>query len=246
MYKVSELISMPVISLYDSMELGIISNVLFDAKYHKCKYLIILNDKNGIQQILDCKNIIKIGSECVFIKNSTMLELSHNQDKNTENSVTLINNKCYSLEGKYYGTSNDVILDDKLKVNQIIFDNLSTILEKNISNLGKVILINLDSNQKTSLAKYKPKTKIQTNKKDNMVKIMIDTIEKDNAKPYNTKSSINKIITDYKFLIGRIINKQIQTPNGEIIARPGTTINKDLVNKASVYGKLVEIARYSQ
>ena len=56
----------------------------------------------------------------------------------------------------------------------------------------------------------------------------------------------NKIITDFRFLIGRILSQDVIALNGEMIARKDSIVTKDIVNKASSYGKLVEIARYSK
>ena len=56
----------------------------------------------------------------------------------------------------------------------------------------------------------------------------------------------NKIITDFRFLIGRYLSQDIVAFNGELIAKKDAVITKDIVNKASSYGKLVEIARYSK
>ena len=56
----------------------------------------------------------------------------------------------------------------------------------------------------------------------------------------------NKIITDFRFLIGRILSQDIIAINGELIAKKDAIVTKEIVNKASHFGKLVEIARYSK
>ena len=51
---------------------------------------------------------------------------------------------------------------------------------------------------------------------------------------------------DYKFLINRVITQDLKTINGEIIAKKDSLIDKSIVNRASLHGKLIELARYSK
>ena len=44
----------------------------------------------------------------------------------------------------------------------------------------------------------------------------------------------------------RTIVQDIKTINGEIIAKKDSLIDKTIVNKASLHGKLIELARYSK
>ena len=60
------------------------------------------------------------------------------------------------------------------------------------------------------------------------------------------KNTNNKIITDYRFLINRTITHDILALNGELIAKQNSKVTKEIINKASLYGKLMEVARYSK
>ena len=94
------------------------------------------------------------------------------------------------------------------------------------------------------IAKFRPNFRLEksiTQSDSSKVTILTNTKQETSQDIQN-----NKIITDFRFLIGRILNKDILALNGEIIAKNGNVINKDIVNKASYYGKLVEIARYSK
>ena len=75
MNKISEIISTPVISLYEGEYIGIIYNIIFDYKQKKCNYACVLDEKTNIPQIIKFKDIYKIGSQCVFIKNKSYLNL---------------------------------------------------------------------------------------------------------------------------------------------------------------------------
>ena len=54
-----------------------------------------------------------------------------------------------------------------------------------------------------------------------------------------------RIITDYHFLLGRIVKTNIFSFNGELIISENSTITPDVVEKARRYGKLIELTTSS-
>ena len=50
MYKISEIISLPVITLYESEFQGTAYNIIFDCKTQKCKFLSIINDEDELEK----------------------------------------------------------------------------------------------------------------------------------------------------------------------------------------------------
>lgn len=240
MLRVSEIITSPVISLYESKFHGIVYNAMFDIKKKKCKYLCVLNEEDGIQRVLDAKDIYHIGDECVFIKNNTALELECNFDSNISSFINPLNLKIYNLQGKLLGTSTDIILDNKLNISSIELNTGNSIPSNNIINFGRdIILVNEKS---ISIAKFKPKnvTISKTTKNENKV-VILSSIE-----PKSKNQGTEKIITDFRFLIGRTLLKDVKAINGELIAKKDTLISKDIINRASLYGRLVELTRYSK
>lgn len=244
MLKVSEIISSPVISLYESEFLGIVYNIMFDLKQKKCKYLCVLNEEDGIQHLLCANDIYHIGKECLFIKNRSALELECNFDSELGNYYNPMNLKTYNLSGDLIGTSIDITLSNKLEMQTILLDNGQEIESSNIFNLGKSII--LVDNQNVKISKFRPRQKNVQRKRtqNNKVTILLKNEKQTPHQP--NENGANKILTDFRFLIGRTINRDIIALNGELIARNGMLITKDIVNKASLYGKLVELTRYSK
>jgi len=246
MKKISEIISLPVISLYESEHVGIIHNILFDYKSKKCSYAIIFNDNDSMLKIIKMSDIYEIGKDCIFIKNKTQLELETNCQKELEIHSSLINLNVYNLKGENIGISTDILVNNKYELIKVILNNGIEINTSEIFNISKSTLL-IDS-QKTSIYKFKPRPKIIKFKEtESKVMILSDFITEKEKKTTNiiTTQQNSKIITDFRFLVGRILNKDIIAMNGELIAKKDTIITKDIVNKASSYGKLVEIARYS-
>ncbi len=236
MKKISEIISSTVISLFESSEVGIIYNITFDHKTKKCKYVYVLNEETNIIYTLKYSNIIIFGKDCTYIKNISTLELADNLISEFGNSTTPLNKKVYSLDGSYIGTCKDAEIDENGTIANLTLDSMEMSANK-ILNIGTVIIA---GEEKFNTNKYKPNSNIKKIKANNESKVVILDTE-----PHLQNTSQNKIITDARFLMGRKIIQDILAFNGELIARSGATITKDILNKASNYGKLVEIARYS-
>lgn len=246
MYKISEIVSTPIISIYESSNQGIVYNLLFEPKTKKCKLISILNEDDGIKKILKISDIYKFGAECIFVKNANKLELECDYEKDILNLVNPINLIVYNMEGKKIGYCVDAIISKSFSIESIILSDNQVIDIDKIINIGKsIILVN---DKKIKISNFKPTNKIHTkNIQNNKVIILSDKDETEQISTINSNkiTTINKIITDYRFLIGRILSKDILAINGELIAKNGTTVTKDVISRASLYGKLVEIARYS-
>ena len=250
MNKVSDIISTPVISLFEGEYIGIIYNIMFDYKQKKCNYACILDENENIPHIIRFKDIYKLGSSCIYIKNKSVLSLETNCEKEIENNLNPLNLKVYDLDCNYLGTSHDITLDDNNYIHQILLNNGKTIGRDEIFNIGKSTII--VGKSKISIQKLKPISKtIKIQKTDNKVIILSDFLKQENGQNINinqtqNNNANNKIITDFRFLIGRILSQDIIAINGELIAKKDAIVTKEIVNKASHFGKLVEIARYSK
>lgn len=245
MKKISDIISTPVISLFESDYLGIIYNIMFDNKQRKCKYAFILNEKENLPAIVKFNDFYKIGNDCIFIKNKASLDIETNYEKEIEECSNPINLKVYNLEGNFLGISHDITIDNNYNISEILLNNGTIINNNDIINIGKSVI--LISNTNTNISKFKPKQKIIKDIGPEKNVIILNKFVESKPEMNIQEKSIqnNKIITDFRFLVGRILNKDIVAFNGDIIAKTGSTITKEIVNKASSYGKLVEIARYS-
>lgn len=241
MYKISNIISMPIISIYESEYFGIVYNVMIDCKYKKIKYICILNENDNIPRIVSVDDIYKIGNDCIFIKNKECVSLQINYEHELQKYSNPINLIAYDLEGKYLGIVNDANIDNKNKIEEFIINSKNYKIT-DILNIGNSAL--LVNNKKFDIRKFKPKQSIKI--PDNTQKVLMQNIPNTLQENINhTEQSNYKLITDFRFLTGRKLTKDILAINGEVIAKTGTTITKELINKASFYGKLVELARYS-
>ena len=246
MYKISKIISLPVISLYESEYQGTIYNIVFDNKCNKCKFLYILNDDDNIEKIINLNDIYLVGKNCIFIKNTSCIDLKTNFDMELKQFTPLINIPVYNMKGENIGLSKDVELDDKFNIQNITLTSGTIIPQNQIFNFSKTAIIVNDI--VVNISKFKPK--LVSTKNYNCVNNIVILNNKEPITRRNTPlkqtHNNNKIITDYRFLMDRTIVQDIKTINGEIIAKKDSLIDKTIVNKASLHGKLIELARYSK
>lgn len=136
---------------------------------------------------------------------------------------------------KFYNVANQMITDEKGKM----FGNLTDLLiNKNFEisklvtdtkNLGNLIIISMS--QDVLVFKRKPKEK----------KVAI--VKEQTAIP--TDTNIVTTISNYGFLIGRILQKNIMV-GGNIVLPIGKKIAKQDIDIARKYGKLIDLTIYSK
>ena len=243
MYKISNIISSPIISLYEGENLGIIYNILFDCKSKKCKYACILNEIENVEKSLDISNIYTVGNDCIFVKNSSYVELECNNDRLLCNCISALNLDVYNLSGQLVGTCIDIEIDSKFYISKLILNNEITISASNIINLGKSVII--ISDKSINISKFKPKLRTLSDSNNEDKVYILNNVADTSPQLIHTSTS-NKIITDGSFLKNRILTQDIIALNGELIAKRGTVITANTIATASMYGKLAELARYSQ
>ena len=237
MKRLSNIISSVVISIYEAREIGIVYNISLDEKTKKCKYMCILNEENDITNVIHFRDIYSIGNDCVYIKNKEISELESNLDKDIEYCKSLLNLKVYDILGNYLGLCQDIEIDDNYQAINIITSNDKTIPVKQIINIGAVIIT---GSKKIPISKFKPQNNIKIHSNINTDKVAIlSTVSN------ITPTSNSRVVTDSNFLLGRKITKDITANNGEILAKSGSIINKEIIYKTGLYGKIIELSRYS-
>lgn len=292
MLKLSEIISLPVLSIYECYCVGFVENALFDKKTKICKFLKIYNEINDQYYLLPTKNIYSISDSILCIKNITTLIMSDNFDENKY--INLITCKIFFLEDMVTLKIKDCELDNKYKPTLLIFNydkNLSNTNKKppleykllSASNENMTILSNLDitklilcdnyyliySNIKKS-NNFKNNAKILKTVNSNThvtLQQNSDNINTQNSLPKaiqnNFKSILEieentyhdktlpdtlpkKSITNYGFLINRITTKNIIINSGEILIKKGEIITNKIIQKARLFGRLIELTAYSK
>ncbi|MBQ9791452.1 MAG: PRC-barrel domain-containing protein [Clostridia bacterium] len=235
MYKVSNIISMPVISIYESKVVGYIQNLLFNSKTKKCEYVVITSP-DEIEYVLHKKDINSITEDSLTIQNQSKLNLKDNEELNLSTLYNPINAIIYDINGKKLQNIKDISLDKSLKIeNYLVEENLS-IDKKYIISFTENIAI-YSKNNKVKLSNYKPKSKIVKESYSNNSLVTIED---------KTTSFVTEKTTDSRILLNRTVTKDIVLPNGEILIKNGSFITYATIKNACMYGKVIELTKYSK
>ena len=147
-----------------------------------------------------------------------------------------INSIVVSIDGNYIGHVSDIELDNKYNIKNFIVDGQVFDLNKVINISESAIIINtLDI--KTSLSKFKSKTKIVMGN-ERITNQTVSVMSNQTILP-------NRTMLNYNFLIGRKVSKDILNFNGEIIIKENQTVNSKVLDIARINGKLRELIKVS-
>lgn len=254
----SELISKPVLNLYNGKIEGTIKNICFDNAYKKILNLKMF-DNDEEEYLIETSKIYCIGENSIVIKNSEALINTINENTSLENNP--INLNTYSISGNFVGKLIDIEFNDKFEAITFITDNNSKIKREQILNISQSIIVN-DTNKKIAINNFKPKIKLQNKpenknvvtilpkivdeQKENELLPQIETVpKKEPFKIYNQPTP-QKLIGNGNFLIGRKAVKTIYGINNEIIVKKDNIINAKNLENAKKHSKLVELTLFSK
>lgn len=223
MFRVSEIISLPVINLYTLEMEGTIENALFDGAKKRLECLVVYSEEENTEKILEIKNIYKIGTNCVFIANSTKITLLENVELKLKTLCSPLNAICYDYDGVNLGKVSDICVK---KCGLSIETSGKKYEKSEIVGLGnKVIVL---SHKKIRRNNFRPNNNFKFLATDAQKVSTLST------KPLQEKSN-------YAYLLKQKVKKDIKNDNGELIAKSGSIITYNLINKLKHYGKLKEL-----
>lgn len=244
MYKLSEVLSKPVISLYEATSVGTAYNIFFDDKMQKLRLLEILTDSdNDVNKFVLPKNVIFPISDAVCVKNLSVVS----SIAECQNCFNPINRPCFDTDGKYIGKVTDICFD-KCDVLEI-FANDKKILPKDVVKINSdLVLVRAEG------SKYKPTPPaIKIKEKPEVQEFPEEVIpnkpiyEKKVDVPAKLGAGTVKINTAnddrFDFLIGKTVSKNLDF--GFPVAAD-TVITRSLLTRVAKEGKLVTLALYAE
>ena len=256
MYKVTDIISKPVINLYNGACEGTVKNICFDPSLKKAQSLILFNDSEDEEVLLDITKVFSLGESAITIKNNNGITPLIFAQKVKYNNP--INNTVYNLEGDCLGKVSDLTLNQNFKIEEIIVSN-NTYSSKSVVSYNHDNLIINSSGIKFAKESCRPKsTKIKTNNlvtimpKITLPKIEPPKIESDIPTPQKTNYVIStnplpdRVVSNQNFLIGRKALKTVYGINNEIIIKKDSIITDKIIQNAKTHNKLIELAVFSK
>lgn len=227
MTKFSEIISLPVYSIFDRKKIGNIENILLNKNH--VKYYVVYDEENDIKYLLHPSKIFGHSPSCITIKNLQVLLLLDSEDKNISNYTNPINSTLISTKGESYGKIRDIVIEDNT-AKEIICDYIVS-FNKVLSLGDKVSFVKHKDSDKMSLYAHK--------------KPVFKDIKEFKVVAQNSVAPLREIVNN-NMLIGRKTTQDILGLNNEIIVKSGSIINSKILNKVKYSGKLKELTLYSK
>ncbi len=247
MYKLSEVLSKPILSLFNGRVEGTIKTAIFDKKLQKIKYLLGFNEnEQNDEYIIPVSSIFTIGENALVVKNSSCLEpLSNFEPQITFNNP--INLYAFTTKGNGLGNVTDVFFDEKFVVEKIALSNNQIIDITNLASFSESALIVQDKDKKVNVSKFCEQRRPRLIKSDEPVTILrTDNIQTIETMPQQKIAALpSKVTSSVNFLVGRTITQNLYSQSKELIAKKGTPISLKTIENAKRNGKIKELSIFS-
>lgn len=244
--QLSEILSKPIISLYDGTNEGFVLNACFNKTLQKLKYLVISGNEDAENEeiyLLDVGSVFDFGQDAIVIKNNGVLELCSNLD-DTYSLNNPINSVAFDTKGTRLGTVRDVTLDNALNVAYFMVDGEELDFSKLASFSNGTVIF--QGENIVNVKKLRPNFKKSNSINDTPVKILSLPKMEEDKKYTLQEATIQRLTGNTSLLLGRKLTRQIQTQNGELIAKKDARITPKIITTATHHQKLRELALYSE
>jgi len=251
----SEIIGLPVVSITEAKELGTIKELLInpaegsiaavvldDGQWYYGAKLILFNDLEGI------------GEYAATVKNSSVIipiAAAADLEALLVANVKVIGSKVLTSSGRIQGKVTEFYINDAGKIAncEVVGADGGTISvpAQNIYTFGKEVLVVADidcsvtetsvteTNDGLDFQKQSIETRVQIPGSEVNLEGENSSMEDDDpAKKFDDKHR--------KFLLGKKSNRRIETDNGVLIVDAGGEITEEVLQKAKLAGKFVELS----
>ena len=216
---VSELVGLSVYSLDDGKNLGYVLNVLFDSNFKGVDKFLIANDEDDFLITTGCGCVVRVTEQCVFLGCKTDLEIVEEQAE----YAGAINSRAVCIDGGE-GVVKDVELAANFSVKNVVLWGGELIAAKKCLCFGGDTLIYCKKPFKMLNGESSAKTAVVVKALDQKVPPVIKPI-------------------DFSKLIGRKLDANLVSSNGEILAKRGQVITESIIaiaKKHAVLAKLLQ------
>lgn len=265
MKKSVDILGLPIISITEGQEFGISKSLLMDSQNGIVAALIIEDEDwyRGVK-VLPYNSVIAIGDDAITITNSeNILQLNEATEYEpflTAN-VRIIGTKAITKSGSIQGSVTEIVIDDDGKIAKCEIttpDNeIKEITAEQVSIFGKQVTI-IDSevperSVQAVVETIKKPEPTPSPAKPEPVKAAeaVKPVEAEKGKQEpakeehsEVKPSVDKAAEDRhrRFLLGKKASRRITTDNGIVIVEAGADITEEVLQKAKLANKFVELS----
>lgn len=262
MKKSVEILGLPIISITEGRELGMSKTLLIDAANGKVAAITIEDDDwyRGVK-LLPYDSVIAIGHDAVTITNSeNILTLENAGDFQAmmDANVRIIGTKAITKSGTIQGVVAEMYVGDDGKIEKCDISapdgSLAEIDAKDISIFGKQVTI-IDSDTATEKkaeaapaapAPAAPAPEKKAEEKQPEAKKEEPKAEEKKADAQAKQADKATEERHRRFMIGKKASRKITTDNGVTICEEGAVVTEEILQKAQLANKVIELSMVLQ
>ena len=234
MKKIEDIIGLPVVDIREGSEIGTVKKVVINPIEGSIAALVIDDGTWYLgAKLLPFTEIAGLGESAITIISSDSILTVENApalEQLLRTDVTIIGTKVLTKAGHFEGTVKEILIDKTGKITVCEIEELngeiSTIPTQRVLTFGKKVLLIADESEVNTAT-------------DPEVIAAPAAVEKeatndDSAKKFDEKQR--------KYLLGKQASRRIETDNGVLIVEQGGEINDEVLQKAKLAGKFVELS----
>lgn len=261
MKKSFDIIGLPIISITEGTELGKVKSLVINPATGAVAALVIDDGKWYLgAKLLPFSAITGLGEYAVTIENSNSVALySANQEfeKLLSAEIAVIGTKVLTKSGRILGKVNEIIVDLSGKITacevEDVNGDITHLPAQRVLTFGKDVLV-VGETDEPVLAPAAATTTATAAKIDYVpitpvAPAEVNTVVSKPAAPEvpavaeASDESAKKFDDKHrKFLLGKKANRRIETDNGMLIVEQGGEITEEVIQKAKLAGKFVELS----
>lgn len=243
MRKVSSYIRLPVISAEQNSILGTITGVLCDKRLKNVHYFILedvsspLSERRYVAQ----RSLKIIADESVILSN--VLCIKNDADVSPCDLVRLpLGEPVFSSDGRRKGVLEDVCFSDSSKKTECLVVNGGHILPERVADVSEQGVVLLPDGKKRLRRAAPPRT---VNKPDEDFSVQL--FDESQTKNGDASSFLPvRLLSNYRFLVGRVATANVYDENKKLIIKTGTLITAEIVINAHKANRLVALTLASR
>lgn len=260
-----DFVGQPVISITEGKELGNVKDLLINYSNGTVAALIIEDGKWYFgAKLLPFEAIAGIGEYAVTINNSQDIVTVTDRpelEKFLEADIKIVGKKVLTKGGKFEGKINEFMIDDTGKISVCEMENTAgEVVElpaQKIVTFGKEVLIISDGQEVTKVQAMDNNIEAVPSVAEQVVAPVVEevvavpqaevpatpAVEAKEKEQQSADDSVKKFDDKHrKFLLGKKAARRIETDNGMVIVEQGGEITEEVLQKAKLAGKFVELS----
>ena len=266
MKKSIDMLGLPIISINEGRELGVSKSLVIDAEQGIVAALVIEDEDwyRGVK-VMPFKAVSAIGEDAIIINNSSDI-LQLNDASEFEPllvaNIKIIGTKVITKSGSIHGKITELIIDEAGAISKCLIETSSgassEITAEQVSTFGKqVTIINSDGGN-SIINETKAAMAVETVITEPIieeptpvvaevivpeVEEVVETVIEETIEEEEVQAEEKPVDDRHrKFLLGKKAGRTITTDSGVVIVEQGADITEEVLQKAKLAGKFVDLS----